>query len=100
MLSLGGRVTLLNSIISSIPIYWLSMYRMPVQVRQQIDKLRKRFLWSGGSTIRKKYHLVEWKNVCLSKEQGGLGVLDLKNMNLALLAKWWFRFKDPTIKGK
>ena len=45
LLSLGGRVTLLNSVISTIPLYWLSVYRLPNKVRQRIDKLRRRFLW-------------------------------------------------------
>jgi hypothetical protein len=32
-------------------------------------------------------HLVDWGIVCTPKNQGGLGVLDLKCMNEALLAK-------------
>lgn len=50
--------------------------------------------------MRKKYHLIAWNVVCLSKAQGGLSVLDLNWMNLFLLSKYWFRFKDPTIQGK
>lgn len=38
--------------------------------------------------------------MCKSKFQGGLGVLDLALMNKALLAKWWIRFLDPTVKDK
>lgn len=38
--------------------------------------------------------------VCTGKDQGGLGVLDLKLMNKALLAKWWIRFLDPNVQGK
>ncbi len=28
--------------------------------------------------------------MCRSKKDGGLGVLSLENINLALLAKWWW----------
>lgn len=73
---------------------------MSITIRHSIDKIRKRFLWSGGSTNRKKYHLISWDIICSSKAQGGLGVLNLARMNTSLLAKWWFRFKDPTIEGK
>ena len=100
LLSLGGRVTLLNSVLSAIPLYWLSIYRLPVKIRHKIDKIRRKFLWHGGNSTRKKYHLVEWRVVCKSKNQGGLGILDLKLMNKALLAKWWIRFSDNTVQGK
>ena len=92
-------MTLLNSVLTSMPLYLLSIYRMPVTIKKQIDIIRKRFLWSNGSG-RKRYHLIKWFNVCLSKKHGGLGVLYLNYMNIALLAKWWFRFKDPTVEEK
>ena len=78
----------------------LSIYKIPVTVCAKIDKIRKKFLWSGGSTERKKYHLISWDQVCLGKDQGGLGVMNIIRMNMALLAKWWIRFKDPTVIGK
>ena len=99
LLSYGGRLTLLNSVLSSIPIYWLSVFKMPSKVRLKIDQLRKRFLWYGGHTVKKKYYLVSWDTVCKSKNQGGLGIIDLKRLNQALLAKWWIRFQDPNISG-
>lgn len=101
LLSLGGRVTLLNSVLSAIPIYWLSIYRLPVNIRSKIDRIRKKFLWAGSHpSSRKKYHLVAWDQVCLGKHQGGLGIINLERMNISLLAKWYFRFKDPTSSGK
>lgn len=100
LLSLGGRVILLNSVLSSIPLYWLSIYKMPVTIKNIIDIIRKKILWAGCSSTKKKYHLISWRFVCLSKDQGGLGVMNLTRINIALLAKWWFRFKDPTIEGK
>ena len=45
LLSLGGRVTLLNSVLSAIPLYWLSIYRLPAKIRHKIDKIRRKFLW-------------------------------------------------------
>ena len=54
---------------------------------------------AGGSSVKKKYALVSWKIVCKSKDQGGLGLLHLDLMNIALRAKWWIRFKDPNVQG-
>ena len=77
----------------------MSIYRLPAKIRHKIDKIRRKFLWHGGNSTRKKYSLVTWNAVCKSKDQGGLGILDLKIMNNALLAKWWIRFHDNSITG-
>lgn len=37
-------------------------------------------------------HLISWGRVCRPKKDGGLGILDMGEMNLALLCKWWWRF--------
>lgn len=72
---------------------------MPSKVRKKLDKLRRRFLWFEGSSVKKKYHLVSWKIICNNKEQGGLGIKDLDLMNKALLGKWLWRYQDPQVKG-
>lgn len=85
--SIGGRVTLINSCLSSTPLYMLSFYRIPKGVKEKMDFVRRRFLWQEDQGIR-KYHLVQWLVVCSPKEQGGLGIRDLDIMNKALLGKW------------
>ena len=52
-LSLGGRLTLLNSCLSSIPIYSMSMYLLPKTILKKIDVIRKRFFWQGGESEEK-----------------------------------------------
>lgn len=44
--------------------------------------------------------LVDWQAVCARKDQGGLGLLNLNTINIALLAKWWYRFSNPAVIGK
>lgn len=51
----------------------------------------RNFLWEYNGTS-KISHLVKWDLVCASKEKGGLGVCNLKQMNQCLLAKWCWRF--------
>jgi hypothetical protein len=98
LLFIGGRVVLLNSVLSSIPIYWMSFYKLPATIRTRIDKLRRRFFWYDGNTVREKITLVSWKKVCRSRKQGGLGVIDIELMNKALLIKLLIRIKDPLVK--
>jgi hypothetical protein len=47
-LSLGGRLTLLNSCLSNVPLYMLSIYPIPKYVIRKVDILRRHLLWQGG----------------------------------------------------
>ena len=40
--------------------------------------------------------MINWLLVCSHKNQGGLGVCTLRDFNLALLAKWWWKFFHDT----
>jgi hypothetical protein len=75
-------------VLNAIPIYWLTIFRIPAKIKKRLNQLCRRFLWFGGNTTRKKYCLVSWKVICTSFEQGGLGILNLKIMNKALFVKW------------
>ncbi|GLT40913.1 hypothetical protein SLA2020_150100 [Shorea laevis] len=47
LLSLGGRITLLNAVLSSLPVYTMSVHLLPKGVILSLDKIRRRFLWGG-----------------------------------------------------
>jgi hypothetical protein len=67
----------------------MSLFRLLIFVRKRIDQLCRRFLWFGGNSVRKNsYCLISWKHICNPQDQGGLGVINLKLMNKALLCKW------------
>jgi Reverse transcriptase (RNA-dependent DNA polymerase) len=40
-LSLGGRLVLLNSVLSSIPLYYISLFKISAWVLSRIDQIRK-----------------------------------------------------------
>lgn len=96
MLSIGGWVVLLNVVLSSIPLYYMSLFILPSSVRHNIDYSRKHFFWNGPARRGKKYHLMSQGQVCKPKGSGGLGVLDLRMFNLALMAKqFWHPLTRP-----
>jgi len=86
-ISFGGRVTLIQSVRTSIPIYFFSFFRVLQLVVDKLVKIQRRFLWGGGSD-QSKISWIRWDTVYLPKERGGLGIKDINSFNLALLGKW------------
>jgi hypothetical protein len=50
------------------------------------------FLWDN-SEEKHRYHLVNWPLVAQKKEFGGLGISDLRSLNIALLSVWILRYQ-------
>jgi hypothetical protein len=48
-------------------------------------------LWNDNPEAH-KYHLVNWDTISLLKEFGGLGVPNLRDLNICLLASWVKRY--------
>ncbi|RVX10927.1 putative ribonuclease H protein [Vitis vinifera] len=90
-ISKGGRITLIKTTMASMPLYQMSLFRMPKTVARRLEKLHRDFLWGRGN-LEKKAHLVNWEVVCADKENGGLGLRKLALLNKALLGKWIWRF--------
>ncbi|XP_049352129.1 uncharacterized protein LOC125816557 [Solanum verrucosum] len=90
-LSLGGRQTLINAVLDSLPTYVMSLFPLPAKVLEKLDKLRRDFLWFGNKE-RKGYYLVNWETMQLPKLSSGLGVRNLRIHNECLLTKWLWRY--------
>lgn len=77
MLSFAGRLTMVKSILSCLPVYYLSPFKMPEGVAKEFERIQAAFLW-GGSDLRRNVHLVKWEKVTTSFGQGGLGIRKLR----------------------
>ncbi|KAJ0599248.1 putative RNA-directed DNA polymerase [Helianthus annuus] len=92
VLSFGGKVTLIRSVLESLPSYFFSLFVAPGKVIKDLESIVKKFLWGGTAEVRKT-HWVAWDRVSIPKKKGGLGLSKLKNSNLSLLCKWGWRYK-------
>lgn len=69
----------------------MSIFKLPSWVVKAIDHIGRDFLWSGTDIEHLKMRWVSWKRICRPKELGGWGILSLKEFNLALFSKWWWK---------
>ncbi|XP_026419794.1 uncharacterized protein LOC113315728 [Papaver somniferum] len=112
MLSFMDRLTLVKSILSSILIYNMSVYKWPSSVVKICERLIRNLLWTVDPYERKCVTL-KWEKTCSPMEEGGIGLRRLEVVNKSLLMKmlWkiqtsdaeWERFmraKFTNLKGE
>jgi hypothetical protein len=73
-LSKGGKITIIKNTLSNLPMYFMSLFLLPTNVANRIEKLQRDFLW-GGLGDEFKYHPISWTKVCslISKRVLGSG---------------------------
>jgi len=89
-LSVGGRLVLINSVLTSLAMFMLSFFEVPRGVLEKLEYYRSRFFWQSDNH-KKKYRLAKWSILCQPKDQGGLGIKNLDIQNQCLLSKWLFK---------
>ena len=83
------RLVLLKAILSTIPTYFMAIFRMPARVRRRLESVMRGFFWRGSRQEGSRgVPLVAWETVCQPVSQGGLGVPHFQHVNMALLTKW------------
>ncbi|PWA54956.1 RNA-directed DNA polymerase, eukaryota, Reverse transcriptase zinc-binding domain protein [Artemisia annua] len=91
LLSIGGRSVLAKAVLGSLPLYYLSLFRAPINVIDSLERMRSRFFW-GFKEDEKGMVWISWKNTIASRDMGGLGFGSLRAKNLSLIGKWRWRF--------
>jgi hypothetical protein len=87
-LPIGGRLLLVNSVLTAMIAHAMSAGLLPAGVIEAIDKRRRAFLWTGEETCNGGQCKVAWTDVCAPKNLGGMGVLSIQAQNSALLTKF------------
>jgi len=95
-LSFARRVCLIKSVLTVLPLYYMSLFKMPSSVCEEIRKIQRKFLWGWGVEGR-KIAWVQWEKLYQNKKEGGLGIQDIKVFNIALLGKWKWRLVTKKI---
>ena len=83
-ISFGGCLILVNTILFALPLYYISIFKLPSWVLRKIDCIHHSFLQNAFDSTCGLTYKVNWERICLPKDEGGLGVKDLKAFNLIL----------------
>jgi hypothetical protein len=78
---------LIKYVLSALSIFQFSSLLAPQTIKSSISTLLQRFLWEGGKTDNKKFHLINWEIVKQPKENGYLRIKDPMLTNLAIGVK-------------
>ncbi|KAE8775691.1 ABC transporter G family member 37 [Hordeum vulgare] len=92
-LSKASRIMLINSYLSSLLVFVKNFYILHETLHHEIAKCQSRFYWASEGD-KKKYHKVSWPDIYKPRDQGGLVIMSLKRMNIALLTKWLWRIAN------
>jgi hypothetical protein len=88
LLTNAGRRTLVQSTLSVIPVHMSIYCSLSSWAIKEIDCRRRAFLWAGTDSVSDGRCKVAWPIVCTPKENGGLGILDLRILGFALRLRW------------
>nr|GEW35435.1 RNA-directed DNA polymerase, eukaryota, reverse transcriptase zinc-binding domain protein [Tanacetum cinerariifolium] len=86
-----NRLTLVKSMLGSMPIFHIAMFKVPTGFLSMLEMIRSYF-FNGHDISSKKASWVCWKKVLAHKDIGGLGVLSLYALNRGMMFKWVWRF--------
>lgn len=81
LLPLVGRLVLLKSVLSALPIFFMTCIHLSAWALEQINKLRRAWLWRGAETCSGGHCRVAWGLVCRPTNLGGLGILNLRKFS-------------------
>jgi len=59
MLSMVGRICLIKSVISALPLFYFSFFKAPITESNQIGRIKAKFLWDWD--LKVKIAWVKWK---------------------------------------
>jgi hypothetical protein len=95
LMSKKGRLTLINSVITSIATYFLMIFPAEKWMIKSFNKLRRNFLWTPDEEASERKCLVSWQIICAPTMYGGLGVKDIQAFSRALRLRWeWFMWTE------
>ncbi|KAH9799959.1 reverse transcriptase domain-containing protein [Citrus sinensis] len=88
--SSGGKEVLIKAIAQAIPTYAMSVFKIPLGLCEDVQKIIARFWW-GSQDDKRGIHWAKWERISKAKCRGGMGFKEFSCFNHALVAKQGWR---------
>ena len=66
----AGKVALINVCLTSLPMFLMGFYLLPIGTHAGFDKHRGAFFWNAADNKR-KYRMIKWDLICKPRGLGG-----------------------------
>ena len=92
-LSLAGRIVICNQVLLSTLWFFIMVWGGSNKILKKIRGAIRNYLWSGKEQHSRTR--VSWRECCLRKRDGGLGLVDPEEAKTSLLCKWIIKAMEP-----
>ena len=101
MFSQKWREVLIKAVALALPKYTMSLFRIPDALCSDLESMMAHFWWTGDLENR-KIHYKSWALLCLPKVEGGMGFMEVRGFNQALIVKqgWRIQQRSDTLVAK
>lgn len=87
-LSNAGHVELIQSTLSTLHLFWATVFLLPKSVLHTIERYIRNFFWNAGTSHC--FHPVAWESIRKPHSLGRLGIESVVHLNeAALMSQVW-----------
>lgn len=86
LLSMAGRLTLIQHVLCTMPIHIIASSKLPHSVIAAINRNMTHFLWND------RHHWHSWENICRQIQYGGMGIRNLSMLEKSYDCLIWLKF--------